>query len=205
MLARTAAASRRPVTRLARAGVLLLLALLAATTSMTFAQDLVPVLTSTPTFAGVPWNAKPDAAKQQLVAKGYAFDHIDDRHDLWFRGRIGSQPVQIVEAFGPSGLFRTLVAFLTRDKDCRPTYDALLKELTTTYGAPSERNANWNGANFESAVKAGNAQFNAVWSSRGKNGGGILIEIEKNLTVSIYYDSASAHDALAARAKAAGR
>lgn len=149
-----------------------------------------------PSFASVPWGSSQDVVRQDLQTHGYTFVKRDGDGDLWFSGTVDFQKAQVIEILSRSGLVKTIVHLLTPDSDCRNVYEETVNALETKYGVPSSKfsaydypfNDGTGDDHFETAVSVGKAHFSAFWFSQDKSSG-IYVEIAKNLTVSINYES----------------
>jgi hypothetical protein len=47
-----------------------------STTSLALAESSDHFLTTTPIFAGIPWNTDAESVKSQMIEKGYKFDAV---------------------------------------------------------------------------------------------------------------------------------
>jgi hypothetical protein len=162
-------------------------------------------------FANVPWTATHQEVRDILTGKGYVADSTDKDGDEWFMGRIEDTPTRIFAYFDSSGhavKFELLVT--TADDAAKSMYNVIVDQLTAKYGKPDNHFENFDppyerGDGYElQAIQAGKATFLTCWDHGKPPQAGIedlCVDITKNLTVEIDYESAGWHNELERRRK----
>ncbi|GEM_PF-861744 len=192
-----------PVTRLAKSFVVLLGALtfsLTATPGMARAQSATAD-TSKYTFAGMPWGSTSSAVKAALQQNGYEFVTVDKDGDYNFKGTVLGYPAHVYVFMDPKGrATKVMVVLKTPSSDATSVYQRMLGLLIEKYGDPDKSLAFFESPYYdgdgyeEQAIAIGKGHFIAMWGySKGDSNNDLAIMIDKDLDVTIGYESYGWH------------
>ncbi len=142
-------------------------------------------------FAGVSWDATPDAIVKQLKESGFT-QVRKSKHDVAFRGKFLNHDALGTATLAEKKLTKIVVMLAVTDPSPRTAYDEIRQELVEQYGEPAKTVAAFRepfheGDGYEvEAIRAGGALFATQW--RGEDGHSVTLSITPALAVAVTYE-----------------
>jgi thioredoxin 1 len=163
------------------------------------AENEVKNFGTTPTFAKIPWGSDPTSVQNSLTSVGYEYVETDSEGDMLFHGIVLGYPSHIRELFSVDReLAKTAIFVKAPEPDCRETYNEAVRVFEEKYGKRKFQFHNYeypynDGTGdqyFDVAMNNGKAKFASGWGfSPERSTGGIVINICRDLTICISYES----------------
>ena len=148
-------------------------------------------------FANIPWGLSRAATRTAMEAHGFRFLKIDDDSDMVFKGALLGDSTMLFAWMARGHLSRISMALITDDDAAIPTYNQLKTSLTEKYGPPTGSIANFDepfeaGDGYElTAIRTGKGHYLTIWMLKGRDHGGLSIDISKLLVVDVSYEADS--------------
>jgi len=147
------------------------------------------------TFVGVPWGSSPESIKSLLAQRGYDYVSTDDDGDLVFTAK-NPTAANVFEVLDKSQrLIKTMVVIKPPATNLTDFFDTASAQLVKKYGKPSEAidefTGRYKGASSDSdrraAIAAGDGALSSFWLYA--DGSAVYVQILKNLSLAVAYES----------------
>jgi hypothetical protein len=147
-----------------------------------------------PRFADLPWGSPVAAVDKAIAALGLKAEKRSEDGDAQYFGKLFDHEAVVMTMMSPKGLVKVHVGIAPPGSEAIAVYRRIVSTVTPKYGAPAESVETYaepysKGDGMEGlALRAGKATFKSLWVAPGTSA--MLLEINKDLMVTLVYESA---------------
>jgi hypothetical protein len=175
------------------------------TMALAAAANAQTAASSEPRFADLPWGSSVAAVEKAVTALGLKMEKKSDEGDAQSFGKLFDHEAVVMTLMSPKGLVKVHVAIAPPGSEAVGLYRRIVAGVTPKYGTPKESVETYvepfsKGDGMEElALRAGKAKFKSVWVAPGTSG--MILEINKDLLITLVYESAEWSDESERRTK----